>query len=103
MAEELPGGGTVRDLRRSIVELAKRADEAVQRLAPTPGTPPMTDGDVELFLMAHGTAYHGWALASVLGWLHQKHGDDVATGAAAIVQSIGFDGYVGPWCDDVLG
>ena len=103
VAKELPHGGTIRDLRISIGRLAQKGQDVFARTlleGRTPGTP-MDDATFELNHLAHGAAYHGFALAGVLRFLELTHGPDIAFEVAALVQLIGVDGDADGWCDDI--
>jgi len=99
--QELPHGGSVRDLRLSIAKLAQRAGEVFERTLLTAPPGPFDPATRELNLMAHGATFHGWALASVLRLIEEEHGAEAAFKAAAIVQLIAMDGGTEGLCDDL--
>lgn len=99
VAEELPYGGTPREVRLGIVRLAQRGQKVFEETLVTKER--FTDAERQLNLMAHGATFHGWALASVLGWIGEKFGAEAEFEAAAMVQDIGHNGGV-EWCEDLL-
>jgi hypothetical protein len=98
-ATELPYGGTVDDLRRTICGLAAKGEKVLTELLVT--TTKFTDEQALLHHMAHGAAFHGAALAAVLGYLAEEVSPEVAQRAAEIVQDIGMNGDLAEWCTDV--
>ena len=95
--EELPYGGTVRDVRLQIARLATKGEEVFAQMA---GPGPFTAEQNTLTLMAHGCSLYGWALASLLRWVGETYGPEAATEAAALVQDMGENGGA-DWCDDL--
>lgn len=86
----------VHDVKLSIARLATKGQQAFQRTT-LDGPRPWTDADRELNHLAHGAAYHGFALVAVLGYIENTHGADAAQEAASIVRSMGLDGDYGDW------
>ena len=96
--EQLPYGGTVRDLRVQIVRQAVRAEKVFE--ATTLAAPPWSGEHRQLNLMAHGASLYSWATASLLGFIAERFGDQAAVEAAAMVQDMGMNGGA-EWCDDL--
>jgi hypothetical protein len=98
--DELPHGGTIRDLRISIGRLAQKGQNVFARtLLGEPGL--ADDATFELNHLAHGAAFHGFALVAVLRYLDEYCDPAIAQHAAAMVQEMGVDGDVGEWCEDI--
>ena len=106
---ELSYGGTVRDVKLQVARLAQRAETVFERITLAALPPvhhhdgrvtsaPLADADRQTHLMAHGAAFHGWALVAVIKHIEDRYGPEAAWDAANIVQQIGNDG-----CEDWLG
>lgn len=99
--DELPHGGTIRDLRISIGRLAHKGQTVFERTLLGKPAGPMDDATFELNHVAHGAAFHGFALVAVLRYLDEYCDPAIARHAAAMVQEMGADGDVNEWCEDI--
>jgi len=79
----------IAEMQARIVKLALYGERVFERTLIT--TTKFTPAQRELNLMAHGACLHGWALASMLGYLAERH-PDIADDMAQMVESMAMDG-----------
>lgn len=96
--EQLPYGGTVRELRVQIVRQAVHAEKVFEETFLA--KPSWSDDDRQLNLMSLGACLYGWTTASLLRFIEERLGAEAATEAGALVQDMGMNGGT-EWCDDI--
>lgn len=98
MDTELPYEGTADDFRLSV---AKRAYAAQKRYGDLiNATHELTVPERKARMDALNASGFGWSLVAVIGWLRDKHGEEMAWNAAAMAQDVMTNGG-NSFCEDI--